>query len=144
MPKLSIWLVRSALVHMGVGFLFGSLILHHKGIPIYSWTWLLLNPHVEVMIFGWVIQFVMGVAFWALPRFSGTQRYGRTILGWWSFALLNTGIVLIALNTWVNSPAVLIAGLAGKATAVGLFIVLIWSRIKPIANFTVISNSQNA
>lgn len=63
MPKLSVWLVRASMIQMGIGFLFGAMILHHKGIPIYDWTWKLLNPYIELMIFGWTMQFVMGVAF---------------------------------------------------------------------------------
>src|SRR5690606_3257186 len=85
---------------MGIGFFFGSLILHHKGVPIYPWTWKLLGPHIELMVFGWTMQFVMGIAFWILPRFMGEGRYGKTYLGWWSFALLNSGIVFSALSGW--------------------------------------------
>ena len=70
MPKLSVWMVRASLIQMGFGFLFGALVLHHKGVPIYAWIWKLLNPHIEIMIFGWTMQFAMGVSFYALPRFA--------------------------------------------------------------------------
>jgi hypothetical protein len=49
MPKLSVWFVRASLIHMGIGFFFGSMILHHKGVPIYPWTWRLLSPHIELL-----------------------------------------------------------------------------------------------
>lgn len=136
MPKLSVYLVRAALAHMGIGFLFGALILYHKGIPIYVWTWRLLTPHIELMIFGWTMQFVMGMAFWILPRFTGEQRYGRVYLGWWSFILLNSGVVLTASGAWFASGWAALVGRLLVLAAVILFAVLIWPRVKPLSVFT--------
>lgn len=133
MPKLSVWMVRASLVHMGVGFLFGSLILHHKGIPIYGWSWKLLNPHVELMIFGWTMQLVMGVAFFALPRFSHQEnRYGFEFLGWISFTLLNSGVILVAIANWFGLGEVLLIGRLLSLLAVLFYVVMIWPRVKPI------------
>ncbi|HLV35003.1 MAG TPA: hypothetical protein VKY59_07825 [Spirillospora sp.] len=135
MPKLSVWLVRASLIHMGIGFLFGSLLLHHKGVPIYVWTWKLLNPHIELMIFGWTMQFVMGIAFWILPRFSGEGRYGRVRLGWWSFVLLNAGIIATGLGGWFVLDALSFAGRLLILGAVALFAVLMWPRVKPLGGY---------
>ena len=141
MPKLSVWLVRASLIHMGVGFLFGALILHHKAVPIAIWSWRLLNPHIELMIFGWTIQFVMGIAFWILPRFSGDQRYGKVYLGWWSFRLLNLGILLTAVATWLASDWVSLVGRLSTLGAVFLFVLLIWPRVKPLGGYAASQNS---
>ncbi len=135
MPKLSVWLVRASLIHMGIGFLFGSLILYHKGIPIDPWTWKLLNPHIELMIFGWTMQFVMGIAFWILPRFTGEGRYGKPYLGWWSFGLVNSGIVFTASGTWLTLDLLSFAGRLCTLSAVCLFVILIWPRVKPLGGF---------
>ena len=135
MPKLSVWFVRASLVYMGVGFLFGSLILHHKGIPIYPWTWRLLSPHVEIMIFGWTLQFVMGIAFWILPRFSGEGRYGKSMLGWWSLILINSGVLLSAVSSWFADYPLILAGRVCTLSAIILFILLIWSRVKPLSDY---------
>lgn len=137
MPKLSVWMVRASLVCMGIGFLFGSLILHHKGIPIYPWTWLLLNPHVELMIYGWTMQFVMGVAFWILPRFSGEGRYGKSYLGWVSFALLNIGLVLITSDSWFLLGYLATSGRVLTLLAVIAFVVMMWPRVKPLSEILV-------
>lgn len=136
MPRLSVYLVRAALAHMGAGFLFGALILHHKGIPIYVWTWRLLTPHIEMMIFGWTMQFVMGMAFWILPRFTGGQRYGRVYLGWGSLILLNSGVILAAAGGWFASGWALLAGRLLTLIAVILFVIMIWPRVKPLSVFT--------
>jgi hypothetical protein len=132
MPKLSVWMVRASLVHMGLGFLFGSLILHHKGIPIYGWTWKLLNPHIELMIFGWTMQLVMGVAFFALPRFTHRpSRYGFESLGWISFTLLNSGVILVAIANWYGLGEVMLIGRMLSLLAVISYVVMIWPRVKP-------------
>jgi hypothetical protein len=124
---------------MGVGFLFGALILHHKGIPIYPWTWKLLNPHVEMMMSGWTMQFVMGIAFWILPRFTGgfrgEGRYGNSLLGWYSFGMLNSGVLLIAAGAWFILDLLTLAGRLCTLGAVCLFVLFIWPRVKPLGGF---------
>ena len=142
MPKLSVWLVRAALLHMGVGFLFGALLLFHKGIPIYPWAWRLLTPHIELMIFGWTMQFVMGIAFWILPRFSGPARYGRVSLGWWSFGLFNAGLIAAGFGGWFALNPLLLAGRLLTLAAVALFAVLIWPRVKPLGGDAAVQHLQ--
>ena len=134
MPKLSVWMIRAALIHMGIGFLFGSLILHHKGIPIYEWTWRLLNPHIEVVIFGWVMQLVMGVAFFALPRFPKREkRYGAEWLGWLGLYLLNGGVVLTSFAYWSENTTIIIVGRILTSLGLAAYVVLIWPRVKAFA-----------
>ena len=143
MPKLSVWLVRASLVYMGIGFFFGALLLYHKGIPISVWTWRLLNPHIEIMIYGWTMQFVMGVAFWILPRFSGTARYGKTTLGWWSFALLNGGLLLTTLNAWFGVGWPSAVGRVSILAAVVAFVVMMWPRVKPLGGFAAAHHNES-
>jgi hypothetical protein len=142
MPKLSVWLVRTALIHLGIGFSFGSLILHHKGVPIYGWTWKLLTPHIAVMSFGWTMQFVMGLAFWILPRFSGEIRYGKLRLGWYSFWLLNTGILLMAIGGWFTHNLLSLFGHLCVLSAIAAFVVLITPRVKPLRSSTASQDSK--
>lgn len=132
MPKLSVWMVRASLLHMGVGFLFGALILYHKGIPIDGWVWKLLNPHIDLVIFGWTMQFVMGIAFFALPRFSHReQRYGAVNLGWFSFFVLNAGILTTASTHWLGAHEYTLVGQMLVLVGVVAFVVMIWPRVKP-------------
>ena len=142
MPKLSVWMVKASLVYMGIGFFFGSLILHHKGIPIYPWTWKLLNPHIEIMIFGWTIQLVMGVAFAILPRFSDRDnRYGAEYLGWWSFYLMNSGVALTALAEWHAMIHLVFVGRLLVLLAILTFTIMIFPRVKPLGGFA--TNQQS-
>jgi heme/copper-type cytochrome/quinol oxidase subunit 1 len=143
MPKLSVWLVRASLLHLGVGFLFGALILSQKGVPLIPWAWGLLSPHTEFVIFGWTMQFVMGIAFWILPRFSGERRYGNTPLGWWSFALLNGGILLTATGDWLVLGPLVLAGRLAVLGAVALFVAVLWPRVKPLGGYAAASVRQS-
>lgn len=132
MPKLSVWFIRASLLHMGMGFLLGSLILHHKSIPIYSWTWKLLNPHIEMMIFGWTVQLVMGVAFFALPRFTNREsRYGAEYLGWGAFSLLNLGVLMASVAHWYNAEYLIIYSRLGIFAGILLYTMMLWPRVKP-------------
>lgn len=130
MPKLSVWMVRSALVCMGIGFLFGSLVLHHKGVPIYLWTWRLLPPHVELMIFGWTVQLAMGVGFWILPRFPQRDRYGNTTLAWVAFGLFDAGVVFSAWAGFVASQPGQVVGRGAMLVAVLCYVWVMWPRIR--------------
>jgi cbb3-type cytochrome oxidase subunit 1 len=131
MPRLSIWMVRAALLHLGIGFTLGGVLLWSKGVGIDPTVWRLWPVHVELTLIGWTLQLAMGVAFWILPRLQRTDRYGRTRLAWWSFGLLNAGVLLAALGLWRNLPAgVSLAGRALELLAVAAFAAYIWPRVK--------------
>jgi len=43
-----------------------------------------LPIHIEVLIFGWIIQFTLGTAYWILPRFlQAPQRDPQCLLILW-------------------------------------------------------------
>lgn len=138
MPKLSVWMVRSSLVCMGVGFLFGSLILHHKGIPIYLWSWRLLPPHIELMIFGWTVQLAMGVGFWILPRFPRGDRYGNTPLAWIAFVLFDVGMLTSA---WAGFAAVDVVQAAGRGVMLVAVVLYLWVMTPRIRAFGAFANA---
>jgi cbb3-type cytochrome oxidase subunit 1 len=114
MPKLSIYFIRAALLHFGIGFSIAALMLANKGIPFSAEIWRLLEPHVQILIFGWMLQLAMGVAFYALPRLTNTEaRYGDERLAWLSFILLNAGVWLsITIFPVFGKTLIVIAGLA--------------------------------
>ena len=135
MPKLSVWMVRSSLVCMGIGFLFGSLVLHHKGVPIFLWSWRLLPPHIEFMIFGWTVQLAMGIGFWILPRFPQGDRYGNTLLGWVAFALFDIGLLAGAWAGYAANAAMQAAGRGVMLVGVLVYIWVMWPRIRAFGVF---------
>jgi hypothetical protein len=132
MPRLTVWMVRAALLHLGTGFTFGAFMLWNKGLPFEPRLALLLSPHIELVLVGWTIQFAMGVAFWIIPRFTGPQRYGRVWLAWGAFVLINAGVIMVVASyllgalDWLTLPGRIL-----EMLAVVLFAVHIWPRVKP-------------
>jgi hypothetical protein len=131
MPRLSIWMVRAALLHLGVGFTVGGVLLFHKGIALDPAVWRLWPVHLELALVGWTVQLAMGVAFWILPRLQRTERYGRTGLAWLAFGLINLGVLLVAAGAWWDLGTwVSLVGRSAELLAVAAFAVYIWPRIK--------------
>lgn len=130
MPRLSCWFIRSALLHLALGFTLGGLILFHKGLPLHPALWRLLPAHIEFLLFGWTVQLVMGVAFWIFPRFRRSR--GNENPAWLSFGLLNLGVWLAGVGPVLGGPAwLLFLGRLAEAAAVAAFGLHIWPRIKP-------------
>jgi len=131
-PRLSVWLVRTSLIYLGLGFTLGALILFQKGIPYSDTVWSLLPMHIEFVLVGWTLQLAMGVAFWILPRFLRGAARGDERLVWLAYLLLNAGVLSVGAGAWLGLPgAVLLAGRAAEVLAAALFALHAWPRVKP-------------
>ena len=133
MPVLSRWMVKFALIYLGLGFTLGGLLLANKGVPLHPVLWLTLPAHQEFLLTGWMVHLALGVAFWILPRFSQEPRRGNTRLAWAGWILLNLGIWTISLSplvpgwTWMPLVGRLLQACGGLAFALHA-----WPRVKPI------------
>jgi hypothetical protein len=132
MPRLSIWFVRCSLIHLFLGFTLGGLILANKGFPFIPWIWNLLPAHMEFLLVGWMVQFAMGVAFWILPRFRSGPPRGNTNLIRAAFALLNAGIIMVAIQPCISINWLAASGRFLEISSVLLFILASWPRVKPM------------
>lgn len=133
MPRLSVFILRTALLHLGVGFTFGALLLSNKGIPYAPMLWRLLFPHIELVLIGWTMQVVMGVAFWILPRHHSTQKYGKEWLVWVAYISVNTGVIVSAIGLWAGIDGVTFIGRILELWAAVLFGISIFPRVKAFA-----------
>lgn len=136
MPKYSVWTIRCALIYLATGFTFGGLLLANKGVTaspaISPIIWQLLPAHMEFLLVGWMVQLVLGMAFWILPRFSLEPKRGNVSLAWLSFGLLNLGIWLAGFAPLFGAQAwLLFAGRAAQAGAALAFAAHAWPRVKP-------------
>lgn len=132
MPVQSVWMLRISLVYLLAAFVIGGVLLTHKGVGLASAAWSLLPVHIEIALFGWLIQFVMGTAYWMLPRFLTRPKRGDERLGWLMILLLNAGIWLY-ISTQVRifpAPGFLVGRLL-ELSAVAIFVTLHWNRIVP-------------
>jgi hypothetical protein len=92
MPQLTRWCVRAALAYLVGGMAMGSWMLvvqAKRGYPPGA-PWPVLHAHL--LLVGFLLMLVFGVAFWMFPKVAGS-RPGREV-GWVAFALLNGGLLL--------------------------------------------------
>lgn len=134
MPHLSTLFVKSALIYLALGFIIGGLILAAKATSVVSglvWAWLPI--HIVLLLNGWLIQLAIGVAYWILPRVSGSDR-GRGRLAWGAFWSLQVGLALVVTSLlrlwWSDAVALFAPGVVLQALAVVLFLGHAWPRIK--------------
>lgn len=130
MPPLSVFFVRSALLHLAIGFSIGALMLANKGINFAPWLWRLRDAHTELLLVGWSIQLALGVAFWIAPRFWEKPVRGNVAGARWAFGLLNLGVWLVALSEFAPIPGVLtLVGRVLEVSAGFAFGWHLWPRI---------------
>ncbi|TYP94811.1 Cytochrome C and Quinol oxidase polypeptide I [Fodinibius salinus] len=129
MPTPSRWMIKASMLYMLVGFSIGALILISKVYPELSTVWSLLTVHIEVGIFGWIIQLTMGTAYWILPRYLKTGSRGSSRLALVMVGLLNLGILINVASylQFLDSSATILGRLL-EVGAVVLFIGLHWNR----------------
>jgi cbb3-type cytochrome oxidase subunit 1 len=122
-------MIKASMLYMLVGFSIGALILISKVYPAYASAWSLLSVHIEVGIFGWIIQLTMGTAYWILPRYLKTKSRGNPRLALAMVGMLNLGILInVASYLDVLGSSATIAGRLLEVGAVVLFIALHWNR----------------
>lgn len=129
MPRVSVWLIRAALLHLVSGALLGVayLLLKATGVPAFAATH---RPvHVEQMLIGWLVQLVIGSGFWILPRTDAADMARAAPRMWLVFWLLNLGVLAAALGYDPRLPSLLApAGRLAEAAAVLLFAQHAWWR----------------
>jgi len=131
-PRVSLWFVRASLVYLALGFTLGAALLANKGVAVGPAVWRLLPLHIEASLVGWVLQLVMGVAYWIFPRFGMTPaQRGREGLAWLAFWLLNAGLWGVGLAGFTGSPGgVATLGRVAEAGAAVVMAVNIWARAR--------------
>lgn len=124
MPPLTFWALRLACAHLAVGLTVGALLLADKGFPFLAGSnW--LDVHFHTMLFGWTIQFVMGVAYWILPTFGRRTNTGNDTLAWSAIALVNLGTLVGCFTGIFSAAAFTIQALAAMTFAAHT-----WPRLK--------------
>ena len=133
MPRLSIWLIRTALVYLVGGFGLGAAMLVFKVTPFAPGLIAWLRPlHVELLALGWTMNLALGVAYWILPRRgSDGERGGETAVAL-AGLLLNAGVLSAGLGQASGVPLVPLIGRLAEAAAAATFAFHAWSRIKPL------------
>jgi hypothetical protein len=125
-------MVRTALVHLAIGFMLGALLLANRGVTLHPLIPRLLPLHAELLMLGWMVQLALGVAFWILPRFPRGAARGNEGLGWACYGLLNLGVFAVGISGLAGAPALVpLVGRSAEALAALAFAAHALARIKP-------------
>lgn len=130
MPRLSVWMVRGSLLALLAGTGLGAWLLSTE--PGYDTARSgLRDVHITLLLFGWLVQFVLGVGYWILPRYASAPDRGPLWAGWMGYVLFLAGLGL-GLVGYLQPPN----GLAPAsrlllAGATAIFLILLWGRAKP-------------
>lgn len=130
MPLLTRTFVKTAMICFALALALGILLalgVTNGLFPVY----------IHLLVFGWLTQLIFGVVFWMFPKYSAEKPRGSETLGWWTYALLNIGLLLRAiaepiqstqpnpLSGWMLVISAILQFLAGL-----LFAVNSWGRVK--------------
>ena len=135
MPVQSVWMIRLSMIYLLIAVTIGGVLLIHKATPLHPGVWALLPVHFDLAIWGWMVQFVMGTAYWMFPRHLTGEGRGAASRVWMMIILFNAGILLLAGGHLLSSLDYLL--LAARFTiliSIILFISLMWNRIVTYRN----------
>lgn len=97
----------------------------------------LFPVYIHLLVFGWLTQLIFGVVFWMFPKFSAEKPRGSETLGWWTYVLLNLGLLLRAITEPIhaNQPNVLSGWMLVLSAVLQfqaglLFVVNSWGRVR--------------
>lgn len=131
-------MVKASLVWLVAGIAVGGLMLVDRGIPG-NWRLWLLPTHGHMLFVGWFVQFVMGIAYWLLPRKrSPDLPVGyRERPAFVAMGLLNAGLALRVIAEPMertgHASDFSLGLLAGSAifqvVAIVVFVAQLWPRI---------------
>lgn len=131
MPALTRWLLKLSLLALLGGSAIGAWRLAHPLTPDTAWR----AVHVELMLFGWLVPFVLGTAYWMLPRAAAQPERGDPRLAW-------TGVLLLTVGLTAGAAARVAGGSQGwqhlttavRSAGILVLLLLLWPRIKPFRN----------
>lgn len=130
MPLLTRTFIKTAMIDLALALVLGVLLaldITNGLFPVY----------IHLLVFGWLTQLIFGVVFWMFPKFSVEKPRGSEALGWWTYALLNLGLILRAiaepiqstqansLSGWMLVLSAVLQFLSGLA-----FVLNSWGRVK--------------
>lgn len=135
MPFIPRLFIRSAFAWFAVGFIWAAVITLIKVADRAELRHAFITAHAHILLVGFLMNIVMGVAFWMFPR--PPDRRMNEPLAALAYGLLNVGLLLRISVEWAHAEygdqifgAIL--GASGVLQALGgiLFAAVIWPRIR--------------
>ena len=134
--------IKTGFVFFIAGLLLGLYMIVNKYI-FGSWSSpLLITAHVHVLLFGFIISLILGVAIWMFPRPRDEQHYNPKLseVTYW-FLTLGTAVRFISevVSSYMTIKVLawlIVLGGISQVVAAFLFIYNMWSRVRPVGKQT--------
>ncbi len=128
-------LVRTSIFYLIVGVLLGFFIQLGYRFTIFSWATYWRTTHVHLLLIGFVIQMIMGVAVWMFPRRKNPPYWTPESQGLALYSILNIGILLRTIgepfrSRWEWAYWLWVTGSIIEIIAIFYFIALVYPRIR--------------
>lgn len=144
MPTLSRVAIRCSILALVGGAALGAWTLAAPAFGRHA-PWALLPLHVELLLFGWLVQLTMGVAYWILPRAPGRpEERGRRALAIGAIILLNVGLLVAGAGPILGADGWLAVGRGLELLAVAGFALHAWPRVRPVIGSSVRDSGRPA
>lgn len=131
MPPLTRYLLRLSLVALLAGSAIGAWRLSHSLIPGPAWR----MAHIELMLFGWLVPFVLGTGYWMLPRAAVQPERGNPCVAWAGALLLTAGLGAVVVAALLDGPRDWpLIGAGVRSAGIFLLVLVLWPRVKPFRN----------
>ena len=136
MPTLTRWFVKTSFIYLALALIAGLLIEIQSTLQLTALGGL-FPVYIHLFVLGWITQLIFGVVFWMFPKYSSEQPRRSEALGWWTYALLNLGLILRVVaepihstqanpfSGWILVISAILQFLAGLG-----FVVNSWGRVK--------------
>lgn len=119
------YMLKASLIWLSVGVVVGIIMFLQKkmNIPVY-----LIPVHSHIILVGFLMQFIFGVAFWIFPRLPG-GIFTSPRKGWTVFFLLNAGTLIRAVSEpftfWISFSGAIL-----QSAGILLGVFEIWKRVR--------------
>ncbi len=140
MFTLARYYVKSAILFLVMGLLLGGYMSYRINISDAAVPQSLITAHTHLILVGFVMMLIMGIALWLFPR-PREKVFYSPLLAEITFYLMFLSILVrsageiasgIILSPWIAGTVV--AGSFGEIAGIVLFFINIWNRIKPIGS----------
>ena len=142
MSKLTRRYIKTGFIFFIFGLLLGLHLIVSKNILNKLPSPQLITAHVHVLLFGFIISIIMGVAIWMFPRPQSENCYSpklSEIIYW----LLTCGTTIRFISevtssymTWIILKWLILLGSVSQVLAGLLFIYNIWTRVRSVGKQT--------
>lgn len=135
------YFIKTAIIFLIVGLLSGLYMVAAKYLFNTGYPYNLITAHAHIILVGFVMMMIMGVALWFFPKASKDDRKYKPeiILIIYGMMTISTTVRFIAeiANGYLNDPIsgkIIFAASAGQILSFLLFFYSIWGRIRPIGS----------